>query len=315
MSSELQTSEAQASISQLYDNWTAAVRRVDIDGIVSHYTDDIVSFDAVLALQFKGKEAYRKHWQACVEMCPAGDKESIFELRDLEIQADDEVAFVHALLRCGFKEGENVNASWMRMSAGLRRDNGQWKIAHEHFSAPFEMPSGKAMFHLSPDEDGSAPRPIPSGMSSITAHLICADAPAAIDFYKKAFNAMETPVGRLEIDGKFMHGEIMIGDSIVMIGQEDASCGNFSPGTLKGTAVALHLYVPDVDAAWKQAISAGAKEVMPLMDMFWGDRYGVLEDPFGHRWSMATHLRDVPAEEIAGAAREFMSQAPWRKAS
>lgn len=307
MSTEME-STTESAIEQLYDAWLAAVRRQDLDTVLSFYTEDVVAFDAVLALQFQGREAYRKHWQACMEYCPAGDKEMIFELRDLAVQSQGDLAFVHGLLRCGHKDGERVEASWMRMTAGLVRKAGEWKIAHEHFSAPFEMPSGKAMFHLSPDDDGTRVRPVPGGMSTVSPHIVCADAPAAIDFYKKAFNAMAMPGGILEVDGVFMHGEIVIGDSVVMIGQEDERCGSIGPQTLKGTPVTLHLYLPDVDHAYKQAIDAGAKEIMPVTDMFWGDRYGVVEDPFGHRWSLATHVRDVSPEDIREAARQFSFQ-------
>lgn len=313
MSTHLEHGSAQTAITQLYDSWLAAVRAQDVDAIMAHYVEDVLAFDAILALQFRGKPAYRKHWQMCMEMCPAGEREPVFELRDLQVQAEGDLAFAHALLRCGHKEGDRVDAGWMRLTAGLRRVKGAWKIAHEHFSAPFEMPSGKAMFHLSPDDDGSQVRPVPPGMSTITPHIICRDAKAAIEFYRKAFNAMDMPFGCLEVDGRFLHGEIMIGDSVVMIAQEDAACGSLSPGTLKGTPVALHVYVNDVDQAWKQAIEAGARQIMPVTDMFWGDRYGVLEDPFGHRWSLATHVRDVPPEEIERAAREFMAQAPWKE--
>lgn len=308
MSKNTDNAPAQSAIAQCYEQWLDAVRRQDIDGIIASYTEDVLAFDAILALQFKGKEAYRKHWQACMEFCPAKDSKPIFEMHDRVVQAEGDLAFVHALMRCGFQEGERVEASWMRMSAGLKRVGGEWKIAHEHFSAPFEMPSGKAMFHLTPDGAADAPRPIPAGMSTVSAHLVCADAPAAIDFYKKAFNAMEMPHGRLEIDGAFLHGEIIIGDSVVMIGQEDVACGSTGPRTLKGTPVTLHLYVSDVDHDFQRALAAGAKEIMPLEDMFWGDRYGVLEDPEGHRWSLATHVRDVAPDDILQAAREFCAQ-------
>lgn len=304
-----ESAAAQSAIAQLYDTWLAAVRRQDLDTVVSLYTDDVLAFDAILALQFKGREAYREHWRACMEFCPAGGQETVFEMHGLEVQSEGGTAFAHALMRCGHKEGEKVQASWMRMSAGLRRQDGEWKIAHEHFSAPFEMPSGKAMFHLTPDDDAQTVRPVPAGMSTVSAHLVCADAPAAIEFYKKAFNAMEMPHGRLEMDGVFLHGEIIIGDSVLMIGQEDAGCGSTGPRTLKGTPVTLHMYVPDVDHAFQRALDAGAKEIMPLSDMFWGDRYGVLEDPEGHRWSMATHVHDATPEEIREAAREFCAQA------
>lgn len=307
MSTDTEHVITESAITQLYDQWLDAVRKPAVDAIVACYTEDIVAYDAILALQFKGKEAYRKHWQACMENCPGGDKTLVFKLRDLQIHAADDVAFVHGLIQCGFQEAEKIDASWMRMSAGLRREGGQWLIAHEHFSAPFDMPSGKAMFHLDPDDDGSRPRAIPAGMSTITAHLVCGDAPAAMDFYKKAFNAFERPHGRLELNGVFLHGELIIGDSVIMLAQEDERCGSASPLSLKGTPVNLHLYVQDVDHAFHQAISAGAKEVMPPTDMFWGDRYGVLEDPFGHRWSLATHVRDLTPEEISQAAREFCS--------
>lgn len=305
MSTDLESATTQSAVEQLYERWQSAVRSQDVDTVISLYTDDVLAFDAILALQFRGKDAYRKHWQACMEMCPMAGKEPVFEMKDLVVQAEGDVAFAHALMRCGFKEDGKVEASWMRMSAGLKRVGGEWRIAHEHFSAPFEMPSGKAMFHLSPDAPAGAVRPVPAGMSTVTPHLVCSDAPAAIEFYKKAFGAMEPPGCRLEVDGVFMHAEIVIGDSFVMIGQEDERCGSVSPRTLKGTPVTLHLYVTDVDHAFKRAIGAGAKEIMPASDMFWGDRYGVVEDPFGHRWSLATHMRDVPPEQIMQAAREF----------
>lgn len=309
MTTDTESAMAQAAIAQLYESWLKAVRHQDLDGILACYADDVVAFDAILALQFRGKNAYRDHWQACMEFCPAGDKQMIFEMSGLKVESAGDLAFAHALMRCGHQEGEHVEASWMRMSSGLRRQGGQWRIAHEHFSAPFDMPSGKAMFHLTPNDDANAVRPVPAGMSTVTAHIVCADALAAIDFYKKAFNAMEMPGGPLVMDGVFLHGEIIIGDSVVMISQEDEGCGSVSPRTLKGTAVTLHLYVPDVDHAFQRAVDAGAKAVMPVSDMFWGDRYGVLEDPFGHRWSVATHVRDVAPDQIKEAAREFCSQA------
>ena len=307
MSTEIESLTTESAIKELYETWLAAVRKQSIDDVVACYTDDIVAYDAVLALQFEGKDAYRKHWQTCMEFCPARDKTPVFELRDLNVRSSGDLAYAHGLVQCGFRDGDKLQASWMRMTSGLRREGEQWRIAHEHFSAPFDMPSGKALFDLSPDDDGSKPRAVPPGMSSVIAHLVCSDAPAAMDFYKKAFNAMETPLGRLEVDGVFMHGELVIGDSVIMLGQEDERCGSISPSTLKGTPVTLHLYVKDVDQAFKQAVAAGAKEIMPPADMFWGDRYGVVEDPFGHRWSLATHVRDVPPEEIMRAAREFCS--------
>jgi len=140
-------------------------------------------------------------------------------------------------------------------------------------------------------------KPIPEGMHSLTPHLVCAGAAQAIEFYKKAFNAVEG--GRLDgPDGKVMHAMVRIGDSALMLVDEMPDYGAFGPRSLKGSPVTIHLYVKDADATVKQAVAAGAKVTMPLADMFWGDRYGQLEDPFGHHWSVATHLQDLTDEQI-----------------
>jgi uncharacterized glyoxalase superfamily protein PhnB len=142
-----------------------------------------------------------------------------------------------------------------------------------------------------------APKPIPEGMHSLTPHLVCAGAADAIDFYKRAFNAVEQ--ARLPgPDGKLMHAAVKIGDSTLMLVDENPQWGSLGPKALKGSPVTIHLYVPDVDATVAKAVAAGAKVTMPVADMFWGDRYGQLEDPFGHRWSVATHTRDLTSEEI-----------------
>lgn len=307
MDRNVETVNPQTEIMALYQQWLAAVRKKDVNAIVACYTDDVLAFDAIMALQFKGKQAYRDHWQQCMDFCPAGDKEMIFELHQLNVQAHGDTAYSHALTRCGFKEGEKIDASWMRMSSGLRRENGQWKIAHEHFSAPVEMPSGKAMFYLTPDEAPGV-RPVPQGMSTVTPHLVCKDARAAMDFYRRAFGAMDMPQGTLELDGAFLHGELMIGDSVVMIAEENEQCGSVSPSTLKNTPVSLHLYFPDVDQAFQKAVKAGAKVMLEPTEMFWGDRFAVVEDPDGHRWSLATHVRDLTPEQVNQEAREFMAQ-------
>jgi uncharacterized glyoxalase superfamily protein PhnB len=137
-------------------------------------------------------------------------------------------------------------------------------------------------------------------MRSVTPHLVCNGAADAIEFYKNAFGAIE--LARLPMpDGKIAHAMMRIGDSAIMLNDEFPEWGAVSPATLKGTPVTVHLYVPDADAQFQRAVDAGATVKMPLADMFWGDRYGVLEDPFGHRWSIATHMRDVPPEELAAA--------------
>ncbi len=142
--------------------------------------------------------------------------------------------------------------------------------------------------------------PIPQGMHSVTPHLICAGAADAIEFYKKAFSAEES--ARLPgPDGKLMHAQIRIGDSAVMLTDEAPQWNALGPKALNGSPVTIHLYVDDVDDTVERAISAGATAAMPVQDMFWGDRYGVLVDPFGHRWAVATHIRDVSAAEIEQA--------------
>lgn len=141
-------------------------------------------------------------------------------------------------------------------------------------------------------------------MHSVTPHLICAGAADAIDFYKKAFNAVEVlrlpgPRGRL------MHAMIRIEGSAVMLVDEMPEWGALSPKSLKGSPVTIHIFVPEVDAFMARAVAAGAKITMPVADMFWGDRYGKLEDPFGHHWSVATHVRDVTMEEALQAMQKM----------
>ena len=149
-----------------------------------------------------------------------------------------------------------------------------------------------------------AAKPIPNDMHTVTPHLVCAGAAEAIEFYKKAFNATEA--GRLPgPQGKLMHAMIRIGDSSVMLVDEMPEWGSFGPKSLKGSPVTIHLYVEDVDAVVARALAAGAKITMPVADMFWGDRYGKLEDPFGHLWSVATHLRDVSPEEMRQAMQKM----------
>lgn len=146
--------------------------------------------------------------------------------------------------------------------------------------------------------------PIPEGMHAVTPHLICAGAADAIEFYKKAFGAVEK-VRMPGPEGKLMHAMVQIGDSAVMLVDEFPDYGSSGPKSLKGSPVTLHLYVEDVDATVARAVDAGAKITMPVEDMFWGDRYGKIEDPFGHQWSVATHIRDVGPEEMKKAVAEM----------
>lgn len=156
-------------------------------------------------------------------------------------------------------------------------------------------------------------KPIPPGMEQIIPHLVCERCPEAIEFYKKAFGAVE--MGRVPApDGqRLLHAAIKIGDSAVFLASDFPEfCGgkSQSPKALGGTPVTIHRYVADCDAAMQQAIEAGATVVMPASDMFWGDRYGVLVDPFGHSWSLATHIRDVSPEEMAAASQQMCAEAP-----
>lgn len=145
---------------------------------------------------------------------------------------------------------------------------------------------------------------IPAGMHSVTPHLICAGAADAIAFYIKAFNAVE--VFRLPgQEGKLMHAQLRIGDSTIMLVDEMPNCGALGPKALKGSPISLHLYVENADAAFARAVAAGASVKVELQDMFWGDRYGVVEDPFGHQWSIATHIRDVGPEEMQQAMQKM----------
>jgi uncharacterized glyoxalase superfamily protein PhnB len=143
----------------------------------------------------------------------------------------------------------------------------------------------------------STVNPIPPGMHTITPHLVCAGAANAIEFYKEAFGAVE--VDRLAgPDGKLMHAMLRIGDSALMLVDEFPEMGARGPQALGGTSVTIHLSVPDVDASFARAVKAGAAVRMPVMDMFWGARYGLVADPFGHQWSIATQVRNLTIEQI-----------------
>ena len=141
---------------------------------------------------------------------------------------------------------------------------------------------------------------IPDGMHSLTPHLVCRGAAVAIDFYGRAFGAIE--LFRLPgPNGKLMHACVRIGDSQLFLVDEMPEHGALGPQALKGAPVTIHLQVEDADAAFACAMRAGATVTMPLADMFWGDRYGRVTDPFGHSWSIATHVRDVRPEEMVAA--------------
>jgi PhnB protein len=150
--------------------------------------------------------------------------------------------------------------------------------------------------------------PIPQGYHTVTPSLVVSGAAEALDFYRQAFNAEET-VRMPGPGGTIMHAEFRIGNSVIMLNDEMPEMGSKSPKAYGGTPVSFYIYVEDADAAWKRAMDAGAKEIMPVADMFWGDRAGWLEDPFGHKWAVAQHVADLSPEEIQRGQEEFFSKA------
>ena len=150
------------------------------------------------------------------------------------------------------------------------------------------------------------PKPIPEGYNNVTPYLIVDDAERAIQFYREAFGAEEK--FRLPMGDKIGHAEIKIGDSFVMLADEFPDMGHLGPNKRGGPTSSIVLYVEDVDSAFRQALQAGAKEQRPVQDQFWGDRMGTLTDPFGHQWSLASHVEDVPEAEMEARMKEFGSK-------
>ncbi len=148
---------------------------------------------------------------------------------------------------------------------------------------------------------------IPEGFHTVTPSLTLKDSLKAIAFYEKAFGAKNAEVFPSP-DGKHtMHATIRIGDSILMMGDEMSDMGCKSAESLGASPISLYVYVPDVDAVFEQAVAAGATEVMPVADMFWGDRCGTLKDPFGYQWTIATHKRDLTEKEVQKGAEAFFA--------
>jgi PhnB protein len=151
-----------------------------------------------------------------------------------------------------------------------------------------------------------AVQPVPEGYQTVTPYLAVDDAAEAIEFYKRAFGAKERV--RMDApDGKIGHAELEIGDSLVMLSDPFPQASTKPPKELGGTSASVFLYVEDADALTKQAIDAGATSTMEVADQFWGDRMGSITDPFGHSWSIATHVEDVPPEEMAERAKAAMA--------
>jgi uncharacterized glyoxalase superfamily protein PhnB len=148
---------------------------------------------------------------------------------------------------------------------------------------------------------------IPKGYHTVTPSLVIDGAAKALDFYKKALEAEEL-MRFPGPDGTIMHAEIRIGDSRIMLGDEMPEQGGRGPKSYGGTPVSFFVYRENVDAAWKRAVEAGGKTIMPLADQFWGDRAGCFEDPFGHHWWLAQHVEDLTPEELKKRAESFFSQ-------
>src|SRR5258708_27877177 len=150
---------------------------------------------------------------------------------------------------------------------------------------------------------------VPAGFHTLTPHLTVRDADKALEFYKNALGAEVLNVAHMP-DGEVMHAGLRIGDSMLMLNEEMPEFGALSPLSNGGAGVTIHIYTENVDAAFDRAVSAGAKVAMPLMDQFWGDRYGMVADPFGHKWSIATHTKEMSPEEMQSAQEEAMAKMP-----
>ena len=150
---------------------------------------------------------------------------------------------------------------------------------------------------------------VPTGFHTLTPHLTVRDADKALEFYKNALGAEILGVARMP-DGRVIHAALRIGDSMLMLNEEMPEFGGLSPLSVGGTGVTIHIYTENVDEAFNRAVSAGAQVKMPLMDQFWGDRYGMVADPFGHKWSLATHVKDMSPEEMQHAQDEAMANMP-----
>ena len=161
-------------------------------------------------------------------------------------------------------------------------------------------------------ENNFMPEPVkavPDGFHTLTPHITVRDADKALEFYKNALGAEVLNVARMP-DGKVIHAALRIGDSMLMLNDEFPEMGGLSPLSTGGAGVTIHIYTENVDEAFNRAVAAGAKVAMPLMDQFWGDRYGIVSDPFGHKWSIATHIKDMSFEEMQRAGDEAMANMP-----
>jgi len=150
------------------------------------------------------------------------------------------------------------------------------------------------------------PEPFPEGFHTVTPAIVVSNSKEAIEFYKKAFGATEIYQFPAP-DGRIMHAMIQIGDSKIMMSDEFPDMNVKSPTTIGDTSVTLHMYVDDADKTFNQAVNAGAKVVVPIMDAFWGDRYGMVKDPYGHSWSIGTPQKNITAQEMRKAGEEYFN--------
>lgn len=310
-STQQQKNKDEAEIRALIDAWSRAIERKDPQAIVEAYTPETVLFDAIPPAKTIGKTAIADLWEQCLPHFPETFRS---EHDNLTVEVSGDLAFVHGMHHFIPEPADHpASMTWMRVTACFKRLDGAWRIVHEHVSVPFNPMSGQAVMLKSATDTGgsmfSEPTPEEAAATAIrgvTPHIVCRGAKDAIEFYKTAFGAKE--LMRVEGEsGKLMHGCVEINGAAVMLVDEYPDMGSLAPPSLGGTPVTMHLTVDDVDAAFERATAAGAKVVMPVDDMFWGDRYGVVEDPFGHAWSIATPKKTLSAEEIKTAARNLQA--------
>jgi PhnB protein len=310
-----QQKKDEAAIRDLIEKWSRAVEAKDPKAIVAAYTPETVLYDAIPPHRTVGAAAIAALWAQCFPYFPEKFRS---EHKGLEIEVSGDVAFVHGLHHFLPEPADHpCGWTWMRVTACYKRINGQWRVAHEHVSIPFDPMTSKASFITDAGDVapaaacGAEAQPASpdaqTRVGPVTPHLVCNGAAEAIEFYKKAFGATE--MMRLDApNGKLMHACLNINGSSVMLADEFSEMC-VSPSTLKGTPVTIHLSVGNADAVAEQAVAAGAKVILPVQDMFWGDRYGVIEDPFGHRWSLGTPKQSLTVEEIQSAAKTAMCAA------
>jgi PhnB protein len=294
---ETQRHKDEAAIRNLIANWSRAVERKDAEAIVEAYTPGAVLYDVTLPVV--GKDAIKALWERCFPFFPDRFRS---QHQDLSVVVDADLAVVYGLHRFVPEQADHPCGQFQsRVTAVFQRIEGEWRLIHEHASIPFKMEGSAAEACGNEKEPSAAEKAASMGVHRLSPHLVCAKAAEAIDFYQKAFGATE--LMRLTgPDGRLMHARVSINGSSVMLVDEYPGMGASAPTTLKGTPVMMHLIVDDADAFAARAIAAGAKVIMRISDMFWGDRYGVIEDPFGHRWSIATPKRPVFGKELEDAA-------------